>query len=329
MRRALSALSLLVAAALSLAACGSPGAGDAPASQGSSQPGSAASKPSFNLASLIDPSAGKYFGVEPSGPADSLAPVQAFATSAGRKPNLIGNYIAWQAPFDAKAAQNAWQYGAIYYLAWEPFSTTVAAIASGGSDTYITAFAEQVKASGVPVAISFGHEMNGNWYPWGTTGTSPADFVAAWRLIHALFATAGASNVIWVWNPNVISANDVPLEPYYPGDSYVNWIGITGYFPMTGAQTFTELFGPTMAEIRHFTAKPFIIAETSVQSGPAEVTCAKNLVSGVRHRSDVLGLVWFEFDKGGINWNLADRPQIRTAIARAISHLSLVNVRQL
>jgi hypothetical protein len=31
-----------------------------------------------------------------------------------------------------------------------------------------------------------------------------SEFVAAWRRIHNLFAQAGASNVVWVWNPNDI-----------------------------------------------------------------------------------------------------------------------------
>jgi mannan endo-1,4-beta-mannosidase len=320
---------LLAAAALCLAGCGTPGGGSSPTA---TQPGTAQSpapsKPLFSMPSLINPQSGKYLGVEPSGPADSLAPVTAFAASAGRKPDLIGDYVAWGSQFDRTAALNAWQYGAIYYMAWEPFSTTVASIASGASNGYITSFAEQVKDAGVPVAISFGHEMNGNWYPWGTTGTTPAEFVAAWRLIHAIFATAGASNVIWVWNPNVISANNVPLQPYYPGDSYVDWIGITGYFPMTGAQTFSELFGPTMTEIRQFTQKPFIIAETSVQSGPADVECANSLLKGIRQHSDVLGLVWFEFNKDGVDWDLSDRPAIRTVIARGLAHLKIVDVQQ-
>jgi mannan endo-1,4-beta-mannosidase len=320
---------LLTTAAVCLAGCGTPGGGISPTvTNPSAPPKSAPSQPSFSMPILINPPAGKYFGVDPDGPADSLASVQAFARSAGRKPDLIGDYVAWGSQFDRTAALNAWEYGAIYYMAWEPFSTSVGAIASGASNGYITSFAQQVKAAAVPVAISFGHEMNGNWYPWGTTETTPADFVAAWRLIHAIFATVGAANVIWVWNPNVISADDVPLRPYYPGDSYVDWIGVTGYFPMTGAQTFSELFGPTMAEIRQFTRKPFIIAETSVQSGPAEVQCAKNLVKGVREQADVLGFIWFEFNKDGVDWQLADRPVIRSVIARGLAHLKIINVRQ-
>jgi mannan endo-1,4-beta-mannosidase len=61
-----------------------------------------------------------------------------------------------------------------------------------------------VRNLNVPIALSFGHEFNGNWYPWGTTGTTAADFVAAWQHVHDLFAAAGATNVIWIWDPNDI-----------------------------------------------------------------------------------------------------------------------------
>jgi hypothetical protein len=220
------------------------------------------------MSALLDPSSGKYLGVEADGAPDSLAPVTTFAGAAGRKPNLIGQYVSWGVPFDAHAAAAAWSYGALYYMSWEPFSASVASIANGDSNAYITNVATAVHSLNIPVAISFGHEMNGNWYPWGTTGTTPAEFVSAWRLIHALFAGVGASNVIWVWNPNdIFPVPQVQLEPYWPGDAYVNWVGITGYFSTTGPDTYATLYQPTVQEVRQFTSDPIIIAETSVETG--------------------------------------------------------------
>jgi mannan endo-1,4-beta-mannosidase len=284
--------------------------------------------PRVDMAALTNPRAGKYFGVEADGPPGVLAPVQAFATLSERKPDLIGEYVAWNTSFDAAAARSAWSYGALYYNAWEPFGTTLADIAAGRSNAYVRQFAEQVAAAGVPVAISFGHEMNGNWYPWGSSEASPAAFVAAWRLIHAIFAAAGATDVIWIWNPNIISASDVPLQPYYPGNAYVTWIGLTGYFPMSGPVTFDQLFGPTIDEIRQFTGKPFIVVETAVQTGPDDIASTRNLVTGVMSRPDVLGLVWFEFNKDGVNWSLAGRPAVRNALVSAMAGFNVVKVRQ-
>jgi mannan endo-1,4-beta-mannosidase len=300
------------------------GTGGSPSAQSRSPAPSPSSLP-YNMSGLLDPAGGKFFGVEAQG-APSLAPVASFAASVGKKPDLIGQYLSWNSSFDAKAVSAAWSYGAMYYIAWEPYGTTAQAIADGQSDAYISRFASAVRALNLPVAISFGHEMNGNWYPWGTGQTSAAQFVAAWRHIHNLFIQAGASNVIWVWNPNVI--NGVPqvgLRPYWPGDSYVDWVGITGYFPSSGEESFASLYGPTMTEIRQFTTKPIIIAETSVETGPSETQAARSLVAGVKRRPGVLGFIWFDFNKAGVDWQVESRPAVRAAVAAGVAGLQLID----
>lgn len=309
-----------------------PGPGSGPAqatATASARPTASPTPPAYSVSGLLDPPSAKYFGVETNGAPDSLSPVASFAQAAGHRPDLIGQYVAWGSPFDAHAAAAAWSYKALYYMSWEPYSTSVAAIARGDSDTYIARFATAVRALNVPVAISFGHEMNGDWYPWGTGGTTPAQFVAAWRVIHSVFAGAGATNVIWVWNPNdIFPVPNVQLKPYYPGDAYVDWVGITGYIAATGPATFATLFQPTVAEIRRFTAKPFIIAETSVQTGPSAVSGIASLVRSVTAQPDVLGLVWFDYNKAGVDWRLESRSAIRSALAQDLDGYQVVNPRQ-
>jgi mannan endo-1,4-beta-mannosidase len=280
----------------------------------------------LSIAALTHPD-GKYFGIEANGSPDSLTPVQEVAASVGRNPNLLGQYLEWKRPFDQAAAARATSYGALYYMAWEPFGTTVASIADGASDAYVRGVARSVAAFHAPVAISFGHEMNGNWYPWGTTQATAAQFVAAWRHIHDLFAAAGANNVIWVWNPNIVNPMpDVELAPYWPGSAYVNWVGITGYFATTGPHTFAGVYGPTLAEVRKFTSEPVIIAETAVETGGDEVESVRNLIGGVKANGDVLGFIWFDYDKAGVDWTLGDRPIARAAVASGIAGMHLVSL---
>ncbi len=186
--RLTAALLASMVLALLLAACG-PASHAASSGTGTAQ-GSPRVQPTpkpapINMSLLINPTAGKYFGVEPDGAVGATGPVRDFAAATGRKPDLVGYYVGWRTAFDAAAARTTWSYGALYYMAWEPYGTTIADIAAGDSNRYISEFAQQVKAADVPIAISFGHEMNGNWYPWGSTDASPASFVAAWRLIHA------------------------------------------------------------------------------------------------------------------------------------------------
>lgn len=325
--RALAGIVLIAA----VAGCGTLSPPRAPSSSGggaspaSPTPAPTSTKP-YNVSGLLNPTSGKFLGIEANGAPDSITPLTSFASNTGRKPNLVGQYVAWGKPFDALAASNAWSYGALYYMAWEPFGVTLQSIAAGQSDTYVTTFAKAVRALNVPVAISFGHEMNGNWYPWGTSQATAAEFVAAWRHIHDLFAQAGALNVIWVWNPNVINpVPDVPLQPYWPGNAFVNWVGVTGYFATTGPHTYAGLFLPTVAEIRKFTGKPLIIAETAIETGPAEVESAANLVAAVTSHPHLLGFMYFDYNKNGVNWNIESRPPLRAAIAGDIADLTLVD----
>jgi len=322
-----------IAAAIALAALVAGCGAFAPIGQRSSGGGgapkaspAATATPAFDVSGLVDPSSGKFLGVEASGAPQTLGPVRTFAAAAARKPNVVGQYIAWDTSFDAQAAAKAWSYGALYYMSWEPYGTTLAAIASGRSNAYITKFATAVRALNVPVAISFGHEMNGNWYPWGTTGSTPAQFVAAWRLIHGLFTGVGATNVIWVWNPNdIFPVPQVALKPYWPGNAYVNWVGITGYFTPGGPESFPALFDPTMREIRQFTSEPFLIAETSVETGSAEVSAMNSLVRGIARHPDVLGFIWFNYSKAGVDWRIQSRPVLRAAFDHDVAGLPLVD----
>jgi glycosyl hydrolase family 26 len=275
--------------------------------------------PAFDVKPLLDP-AKKYLGLEIPDSPDSTAPATQFATYVGKKPNLLGAYVAWDSSFDSTAASNAWKYGGMYFMVWEPYDTTAKQIAAGDSDNYIVQFAEDVRALNIPIALSFGHEMNGNWYPWGTTQTSASDFVAAWRHIHDVFVRYGATNVIWVWDPNnIYPVPTVALQPYYPGDAYVDWAAITGYWTVLGPHTWATLFQPTLTQIRTFTQKPLLIAETSIEAGSNEVASVNALFQAVNTHADVVGFVWYDYDRQG-DWRLENRPDVEAAFRTAAAN---------
>src|ERR1700728_5235848 len=74
-----------------LAACGSSALYGVP---GAESPGSSSPAKPYNVSRLIDPAGGKLLGVQAPGAPDALGPVQTFATSAGARPNLIGEHMA-------------------------------------------------------------------------------------------------------------------------------------------------------------------------------------------------------------------------------------------
>jgi hypothetical protein len=254
--------------------------------------------PHYSIAALLRP-AHKYFGVALPGAPDSTAPLTAYSRMVGKSPNLLEFYSAWGDGFDSAGAAKAWQAGAVPLMAWEPKTVSVSRIASGAEDAYIHQEAAAISRLGTPLAVSFGHEMNGDWEPWGTGKATPAEFVAAWRHIHDLFRQDGVDNVIWVWSPNATNIAKSPLRPLWPGDTYVDWIGVIGYYGQSNDRTFAKLFGPTIDEVRGFTAKPVVIAETAAgpdHNKPAEMV---DLFHAIASRSDVIGFIWFDFDKPG------------------------------
>jgi mannan endo-1,4-beta-mannosidase len=237
---------------------------------------------------------GSYIGLYPDGVPGSYAGVTAFTTATGIRPDVVPYYSGWLEPFQVGFAITAADNGAVPLVQINPDNVSVAAIASGRYDAYLSEYAEAVHAYRRPVILSFGHEMNGNWYSWGNQHTSPVVFVAAWRHIVNLFRAEGARNVTWLWAVNVIHGQKgiASPRPWWPGRSYVTWVGIDGYY-LSPSLTFASVFGPTIAAVRALTGAPIFIAETAVAPAAGQPAKIADLFAGVRLYG-LLGFVWFD-----------------------------------
>ncbi|MGD0701327.1 MAG: glycosyl hydrolase [Trebonia sp.] len=103
--------------------------------------------------------------------------------------------------------------------------------ADGSYDQYATALAQNLVSYGAgDIVIRLGVEANGNWEDDYVGSTAPE--MSAWAKCYdnevaAMRAVSGA-NFLFVWNPNVCTA-DLPLSEWYPGNSYVDIIGVDAY----------------------------------------------------------------------------------------------------
>ena len=71
-----------------------------------------------------------------------------------------------------------------------------------------------------------GWEFNYDWFPW-YAGADPASFVMYWqRIVNAMRGVDGAA-FTFDWSPNL--GGSVELETVYPGDDYVDTIGLDVY----------------------------------------------------------------------------------------------------
>ena len=112
---------------------------------------------------------------------ETWAPVERFASAVGRNPGIVLIYSGWPEPWQAKFAAMAYAHGAEPFVQIEPVGVTLRSIIAGDSDAYLRSYAASVRRYGHPVILSFGAEMNGSWYSWGSGHTRPDVFVAARR----------------------------------------------------------------------------------------------------------------------------------------------------
>ncbi len=259
-----------------------------------------------------------YLGVyEPDAPGSS-AGIDKFAQKIGVQPNIVSYYSSLTEPFQVKFAAAAAKRGATVLDQIGGLSVPYGDITQGKYDQYLRSYAAAVRAFGAPVILSFDHEMNGGWYPYGYRHASAAAFVAAWRHIVTIFRQEGARNVTWLWTVNIVNTYNDKIPdpaPWWPGSSFVNWVGIDGYY-YTGKWTFDSLFGPTIADIRGITSDPILISETGAASAAGQAAKITDLFNGV-HTYGLLGFLWF--DTNGVtklmNWRITS-PAVWAAFRR-------------
>ncbi len=273
------------------------------------------------------PNPAAYLGVYEAGDLSTYQPVADFTKAVGRQPNLVGYYSGWGEPFQTSFAETAHAHGAATILQWDPTDASVSKIAAGGYDSYLRSFADSVRHFGHPVVLGFGHEMNAYWYSWGYKQLPPATFVAAWRHIVTVFRNQGADNVTWLWTVQADEAGTGPIASWWPGAQYVSWVGIDGYY-YRPYETFSSIFGQTIAQARMFTSKPVLLSETAVGPKAGITVKIPNLFAGMREYG-TLGLVWFDVAQNqGIyhqNWHIEDNPAGAEAFRREASSLPLTH----
>ncbi|HKU10816.1 MAG TPA: glycosyl hydrolase [Sinomonas sp.] len=277
------------------------------------------------------------FGVGTPGGPQASSELDQVANLVGENPSIVLSYkdFSQAAPIDDLNAVAA--RGATSLVTWEPWlwsgngvnqpTYSLKNIAAGNFDSYIRSWGTALASWGKPVMLRFAQEMNGNWYPWdeGVNGNQPGDFVAAWQHVHDVVASTGATNVQWVWSPNVPYWGSTALSELYPGAAYIDTVALDGYNWGTSQSwsswtSPSDLFGDGLNQLRGIApGKPIVVGETaSAEAGGSKADWNTSLVSYLNAQADVIGFVWFDYNKE-VDWRIDSSSSSAMAMANALA----------
>lgn len=286
-----------------------------------SKPIAAYSPPKPSVASkraLVTPEK-DYFGFMQDGVPGNDAALDELARRAGKAPSATGWFASFDTPYRGDLVRKSWTHGALPVVTWMPTdegsgtSYSLTTIINGTHDRYLRRFAGDVVREGLPVALRFGHEMNGSWYGWSAGrsdyNNTPAKYVAAWRHIWQVFDDVGATDeVIWLWSPSRVddlrpSATNglTPMADDYPGDAYVDWVGASVYLRHASVGTsYAASFGRTVADLKAVTDKPLFFGETAAiqtdlgtDRNAMKADWIGNVLNQFVADEQVVGFLWF------------------------------------
>ncbi len=216
---------------------------------------------------------------------------------------MVNYYSGWDEPFNASFAQAAYADGIQTFVEMEPWNCyscdggsvpAMTDIAAGSYDDYLTGFGQAIKAFGHPVLVTFAHEMNGGWYPWGydgNEGTTPQQWIAAWDHVVTVVNAQAPGLVTWVWAANV-ELGATSVAQYWPGAQYVGEVGLDGY--LSGdSDTYQSEFGQTVTDVRALTDRPIWITETGVNQDDSAGQRLADLAAAVK-QGGLTGMLYFD-----------------------------------
>lgn len=262
--------------------------------------------------------------------------------------------------FPRKRVQTIWDQGAVPYIAFLPSSGTfygpgpnqeypereytLQRIIDGVFDPQLRAWADGARDLGIPVLLSFGAEVNDEWGTWNarwngagetagygdpTYPDGPERYRDAYRHIVRLFREEGAGNVTFFFHADTYAPSTSwnTLDLYYPGDSYVDWVGISVYgsldprVPISPFARKIDVSGVyrTLAKI---SKRPMAIVEMGTVDDAARGKAAWIRSAFATIRSGryprIRAATWWDMDSG-VNTRIDSSPDALAAFQNGVS----------
>jgi hypothetical protein len=227
----------------------------------------------------IPPKGSFYHGVHPSGKngdETDISNLSSYEKAVGKTASWVyfSNEWAKDRTFPQKNAQAIRNTGSIPFIRLMMRSSTkeidgndpesmekqftLDHIIKGDFDNDLQAWAKEARRFGSPLIVEYGTEVNGKWFAWNAawndskgndkTGTpiskdGAEKFKTAYRHIIQTMKNEGANNISWVFHVNNEDDPNVEwnrMASYYPGDQYIDLIGVSLYGALTPKEEVDE-----------------------------------------------------------------------------------------
>ena len=190
-------------------------------------------------------------------------------------------------------------------------------IASGKYDANMTQICTVIGGLKSSVTLRWGHEMDDRSGQFIWAGWKPADYISAFHRMMDISRKA-APNIRIMWSP----LGDDGMKAYYPGDNYVDIVGISVFGLQAWDQakfghdrSFVEVFEPRYKNAAAF-GKPVVVAELGYSGHQDYVDAWENSVRVTRAEyPQLVGVVYFDQREvypwpegfGMPDWRIANR----------------------
>ena len=156
------------------------------------------------------------------------------------------------------------------------------------------------------------YEMNGNWFGWHEQNR-PEEWVKFWRFLHKIYKEEGATNIRFVFSPNVTLNNVRPIQAFYPGNEYVDFTSLDAYDRYSSILVNPRhiivpnlspeyVLGPDLLTLTRLAPhKPFLLSEINSQREFGRAPWVEGAIRyTVTHMPNTAGVISFE-------WNLQSK----------------------
>jgi hypothetical protein len=231
----------------------------------------------------------------------ALETIEDFEQMVGKHQAIIASSSYWgEQSFPSANLQMIWRHGSLPLVFWSPWDRPyeqkrgpdrfgLKAILAGAWNRYIDDWADAAREFGHPLIVSFGDEMNGDWFPWSgiyygggkrlprqpDEWEGPELFRRAYRHVVDRVRARGAHNIQWMFQTNNYS---FPMDTwnfppaYYPGSNYVDWLGLSVYGEQFNDEPWADFLilvdWPYQEIARLDPKKPIMIAEWATGEFP-------------------------------------------------------------